>query len=523
MKKILLYSLTLGLLLASGGCSKDYFEIERPPQTAWGTIDEFERAPIGLYATLFNGDEWNMPWVNVTVVKTSMGDDVDWVSSAEWGYWRKTKEYNKYTDRAFLVMYRAIATANNALEFVEANNGNPFPSESEQSIQHNVNRIIGELYFIRGYTYYLLETTFGHAYVAGNANSKQDIPMPTKYPKSIAEAKNPKIGTTQEVYDLIVADFQKAKELLPEEYGDDMHPSYQVRASKFAASAMLMRAYFQRGEYDKAKLEADFIIDQNGGRYNLTEDPIAAFSTSTILTSTNRPKEIIFYLPFFDQTAKAPLHLTAINHSAGAWGLCTWVETHMSNSTIKRLGWMTDPLTDTTLNLAAKRDKRFTQLFAVRYPKDKAKEGQVIDTRTEIDTITTIWPYKYYRGPKDFNTNVPLIRLAEIYLTRSICRFKAGDKSGAAEDLNVVRKRAWNTTVGGPYVEVTGADITENMIHDERLIEMFGENDRIDYLRALKMDIPKGERGAGTDPYTSEDFVWAIPTRELLYNESIGQ
>ncbi|MDJ1502505.1 RagB/SusD family nutrient uptake outer membrane protein [Xanthocytophaga agilis] len=519
MKKILLYSLTLGLLLASGGCSEEYFELKRPPQTPWSTVEEFERAPIGLYASLFSGDSWNMAWVDVTIVKTSMGDDVDWVNNAEWGYWRKTKEFNKYTDKGFLLIYRAIAGANNALEFVEANNGNPFPTESEENIQDNVNRIVGELYFIRAYSYYLLETTFGHAYVPGGANNTEDIPMPTKYPKSVAEAKNPKIGTTQEVYDLIVADFQKAKDLLPEEYEDDMHPSYQVRASKFAASAMLMRAYFQRGEYDKAKLEADFIIDQNGGRYNLTEDPIAAFSKSAI----ERAKEVVFYLPYYDETGQAPMHLTVLNHSAGPWGQCGWVETRMSNSTIKRLGWMTDPITDTTLKVAAKRDKRFTQLFAVRYPVSKAKEGQATDERNEVKDITTIWPYKYYRGGKEFNTNVPLIRLAEIYLTRSISRFKAGDKSGAAEDLNVVRKRAWNTTVGGPYVEVTGADITENMIHDERLIEMFGENDRIDYLRALKMDIPKGERGAGTDPYTSEDFVWAIPTRELLYNESIGQ
>ena len=55
----------------------------------------------------------------------------------------------------------------------------------------------------------------------------------------------------------------------------------------------------------------------------------------------------------------------------------------------------------------------------------------------------------------------------------------------------------------------------------QQLIELFCESDRIDYLRGLKIDIPKGERGEGTDPYTSEDFVWDIPVREQLYNENL--
>lgn len=517
MKKSIFHILLSCLLLVSASCSEEYFELQRPPQTPWSNAEEFERAPIGLYASLFNGDSWNMPWVDITIVKTSMGDDVDWVSNAEWGYWRQTKTFNKYTDKGFLLIYRTIGGANNAIEFVESKNGNPFPGESTESIQKNVNRIIGELHFIRGYAYYLLATTFGHAYVPGGPNSTPDFPMPTRYPKSVEEAKNPKIGTTQEIYDLIVADFAKAKELLPKTYEASMHPSYQVRATHFAASAMLARTYFQRGEYAKASEECTHVIDQNQGLFDLSEDPLAAFSTSTLA----RAKEVVFYLPYYDVTGQAPMHLTVLNHSAGPWGKCGWVETHMGNSTIQRLGWMTNPKADTTLKLAAKRDKRFQQLFVVRYPKENRKPEQEYDDRSEVNAIATIWPYKYYRGEKQFNTNVPLIRLAELYLTRAICRMKANDKAGAAADLNVVRKRAWDTSIGGPYQEITAGEITETMIHDERLIEMFGENDRIDYLRGLKADIPKGERAAGADPYTSEDFVWAIPTRERLYNEAL--
>jgi starch-binding outer membrane protein, SusD/RagB family len=508
------YIFVIAFSLFSVGCSKDYFELERPPQNPWGTLDEFERAPIGIYASIFSGHQWNIPWVNHAVVKNSMGDDVNWVSNGEWGYWRKTKEFNIYTDKNILLLYRTVAAANNALEFVNDHNGNPYPAENPENLENNLKRIIGEIHFVRGYAYFLLQTTFGEAYVPGGPNADIRIPMPTKYPKSLDEAKNPKMGTTQEVYDLILADFKKAKELLPEKYLEGVHnPSYQVRANKFAAAAMLMRTYLQRGELNNALTESNFIIDQNKGEYDLTEDPIAAFNKS----SATRGREVIFYAPYYDVTSITPNHLSVLN-STWDGKKCNWNETRMSDVTLRRLGWMQDTK-DTTLSVVARRDKRFTQLFSVRYPAGYARPGIETDARNEIKNMTTVWPYKCYRGPAGMNTNVPLIRLAEVYLTRSICRFRAGDRTGAAADLNTVRRRAWNTAVGGPFREINVADLTENTIHDERLIELFNEGDRIDYLRGLKMDIPRGDRGAGSDPYTHKDFVWDMPVRETLYND----
>ena len=113
-----------------------------------------------------------------------------------------------------------------------------------------------------------------------------------------------------------------------------------------------------------------------------------------------------------------------------------------------------------------------------------------------------------------------------MYLTRSICRFKAGDKAGAASDLNVVRKRAWDANVAGQSYEsssnyVTADNITADMIGDERLIEMYGEADRIDYLRGLKENVGNGERTfVGVVPYTDKGFVWTIPTTETDLNLS---
>jgi hypothetical protein len=319
------------------------------------------------------------------------------------------------------------------------------------------------------------------------------------------------------VYDLILSDLLLAKELLPLKFdASKHHPSYEVRANQFAAASMLVRTYLQRGEFDKAKAECDYIIDQNNGEYDLSEDPLVAFSKSDL----SRGREVIFYAPFYDVNRDSPNHLS-VHNQTWSGSATPWVETHMALSTVKRLGFMTDPKNDTTLNIAAKRDKRFLQLMSVRYPQNQHLSTQLFETRAGVRDYTTIITNKYYRGPSGLFTNVPLIRLAEIYLTRSILRLKSGDANGAAADLNVVRQRAWDVAIGGAYVPVTGGSITEQLINDERVIEMLNEGDRIDYLRGIKAPIPQGDRGSSTDPYTSENFVWSIPAIELNFNDGI--
>ncbi len=512
MMKHLRY-LFFALLMLCGSCS-DFFEIDRPPQVPWSTVTEFERAAIGAYAGLFSGNEWNMAWVNERIVKSSMGDDVGFVTNPEWGYDRNTKEYNVYTERNFIQLYRVIATVNDALAFVDKHNGNPFPGASQEDKINNVDRIIGELHFIRGYAYYILITTFGHTY----DNSTVDIPMPIKFASSATEARNPPNGTTVDIYELITEDLVFAKTKLPEKFDAALHhPSYQVRATKFAAAALLMRTYLQKGEYDKALTESDFIIEQNNGEFDLSEDPIEAWNKSSL----ERGKEVIFYAPFFDENLPPPSHISVINNY---WNnsLTPWVETYMAFSTVTRFNWMDTPQTDTTINIEAKRDKRFSQLMMLRYPANKHQPDQIFETRGPIAGSATIWCNKYYRGDKINRTNVPLIRLAEIYLTRAFLRFQANNLIGAADDLNTVRERAWDEiAAGASYTPISSGSITEQMINDERLIELFNEGDRIDYLRAIRTDIPNGDRGPGSVSYQSEDFVWAIPQLELNFNDGL--
>lgn len=563
---------------------QDYFEVERPPQNPWLTLEEFERAPVGAYGVLFASRNWTQTWPNYAVTMTMLGDDIEILEDPRWGYFRVRGDENQLgridterTNQHFYLVYRGIGAVNAALDYLAAHDGNPFKDLTESQVTNGLRRIEGELHFLRGFCYYVLETMFGHAYVPGGDNSTPDLPLITSLASNTEEAIAPQIGTTQEVWDLIVSDLEIAKELLPEKYDRSKHdPSYAVRANRFAASAMLMRAYFQMGKYGLAKEECDYIIEQGVevlGEYHLDEDPIEAWNKSGY---AERGAETIWYLPYSDVNLYPPSHLAVLNTtyqddgSDDLYGL--WTDSRMGESTIERLGWMDNfgTVNDTSYTELARNDKRFQQLMMIRYPVDIMNdildengyldelnggrrydgEDQILDLKSAIDVmntemgthyqieirkvdllnqpgtraydVSTLWNWKYFRGPGGNFTNVPLIRLAEVYLTRSALEYISGNPANAAADLNIVRRRAWDDERAGmAYQNISAADITLDMINDERIIEMFNEADRLNYLKGLKVEIPKGDRGAGSDPYTSDIFIFPIPPYETIYNENL--
>lgn len=69
------------------------------------------------------------------------------------------------------------------------------------------------------------------------------------------------------------------------------------------------------------------------------------------------------------------------------------------------------------------------------------------------------------------------IRLSEVYYTLAECRYRAGDKAGAATYLNQVRQR--NYPVGSPSLYAAGGtELTDQEILDEWGREFIGENRR---------------------------------------------
>lgn len=262
---------------------------------------------------------------------------------------------------------------------------------------------------------------------------------------------------------------------------------------------MLMRLYFIKGEHDKALTECNYIL--GSPLYDLTEDPIEAFNKNG---ADGWGKEVIWQ--------------TACNSTSGAYGrmetiygwshfsrksMAAWASQPLSHWALKQVGWMNNDLSETA---EARSDKRYQQVYA----------RNEVDPRSD-QVPPMVWSHKWFRAPDQRRSNRPLIRLAEVYLTRSIIRYNKNDKTGAAADLNVVRNRAG-------LASIESAALTADMIHNERIKEMATENgDRTYYLIGLQLPIGIGDRDPAVfspvmPPYA--DYYWQVPVVEREQNHS---
>jgi hypothetical protein len=75
-----------------------------------------------------------------------------------------------------------------------------------------------------------------------------------------------------------------------------------------------------------------------------------------------------------------------------------------------------------------------------------------------------------------WNADNPVIRLAEVYYMLAECKLRAGDKKGAADLINEVRKRNFQDRIDPD--PATESNLDEYRMLDEWLIEFLGEGRR---------------------------------------------
>ena len=109
---------------------------------------------------------------------------------------------------------------------------------------------------------------------------------------------------------------------------------------------------------------------------------------------------------------------------------------------------------------------------------------------TTADTLNTMYPHTTkwggYDTTDDFGWSLvkdwPIMRLADAYLLRAEARINQGNTAGAAEDINVLRDRAFKTyraeTGNAEAGKVTAAQMTMDFLLDERIRELVGEENR---------------------------------------------
>lgn len=565
MKKYMLSAWMLCAALAS--CDTDaFFELDRPEVTPWQNVNDFEYMVVSPYTAHFQMQGWGSPMATIAFYGEWAADLTfanPWSIEQEAVYWypRQMSTYDptgSNTEMVFKILYGALGTCNTPITFVEdkENAGQEVFDYMTDADRETLKRQKGELYFMRAYTYWMISRIFMPPYNETNAQ-KRFVPLITKLNQTQEALRNPYMGTVEEVYRQMVDDLKKAKDLLPE-------TNTRGRANKYAASALLTRVYWFMGNNTEALNECNFIISDavdNKGYYDLSEEPIRAFNRNAEAQYTANPvaKEVIWEAVITAEGTNQPIAfcrmskaggynfnskagtytpdnatwtggLRGDNYQHGQWACAYW-----NPRIIKYIGWAdTDDPTDLTNyvpNNEARNDKRFTQLHAFL----KANNGDEGADKEEYEQTfphikwNVFWNDKYFRAPYARYTNVPIIRLPEIYLTRASLLVST-NPGQAASDVNKVRERAGLTPL---------PSVTEEDIEKERIKELgFEETDRLTYLVAMEKSLDGGKKSlsgidlnsdsnnpmTGTDvpainPPYSELYV-PLPSIEYLYSNS---
>ena len=314
-------------------------------------------------------------------------------------------------------------------------------------------QLAGEAKLVRALSYFYMVNLFG------------DVPL-VKSTDYRINASMPRTPATQ-VEDQVISDLQSAKDLLPAAYPT---PG-RVRPNKWAAAALLARAYLYNGNWAGAETEATEVI--NTGIYTLSPNLNNVFLAAS---------------------TEAIWQLLPVNPSFNTWEGQNLLP---SSATVKP-GYM---LTAALLNAFEAGDARKTAW---------------VKTNTVTNT-TYYYPYKYkVKSGSTVTENYIVLRLAELFLIRAEARAQQGNITGAQDDLNTIRKRA-----GLPGTTANDQSSLLLAIEQERRIELMAEwgHRWFDLKRTGRANAVLSTKSG----WQTTDTLYPIPYAEIQLNMSLTQ
>jgi hypothetical protein len=285
----------------------------------------------------------------------------------------------------WLRSYEVINVANNVLSALNVVN------EADR------NRIEGEALFIRALMHFELVRFFAKTYESGQNNNQPGVPIILSPTRGIDENNFVSRNTVEQVYAQVLADLQRAAELLP--------PRNGIFAGADAARAAMARIYLQQGNFPAARDAANTVI--TNGNYSLRPNYASVFNND------NPSNEDVFAINFTTQDGlNAMTEFWSIPQFGGRDGDIDILPGHL-----------------------ALYDGNDERLFLFFEGNGAMRSGK--------------WNNQF--------GVVPVIRFAELFLIRAECNQRLGTNMGASplEDFNTTYTRAGLS----PKTEVTLADI----------------------------------------------------------------
>ena len=411
------------------------------------------------------------------------------------------KNFNKnyigggYTESQWVYRYSVIKRANDIIRNIDK-------IKASQDIK---NKYLGEAYFFSGLMYFQLAANY--------ANEKAGVPIldPMKEPdgKPIARANN-----INENYDLIAAQLTKAAELLPTL--EQQAGAEKGRPHKAAAWAFLSKMFLYKKDWNNATVWANKVI--NEGNRQLEGNFKDVFKATH-----NYGPEYIFSA------------VSTTNAARGGWGSILPGVTLDYGGFGKYNGWgyyaptkelydeyeVNDQRRDATILKTG--DKFIFDGKEMTFSSNNSKKTGYMFNKY-MDAFTYPLAGGLHVSTNGDNpltdTNVPLIRYAEVILIKAEAKIMMGQNADA--EINLIRKRAGLPTKTG----TTLADLKH-----ERRCELACEwadrhRDLVRWGDAQAAYAKELHNMDGSVAWTSRNFnpaihnVWAIPQREI--NSSNG-
>lgn len=381
----------------------------------------------------------DLPWFNCEVPSTD---------KTLAGFWSRPYEY--------------IYQANNILENLSNN------TKLNNSVKQ---RLTGEALFIRALNYFYLVNLFGGVPLVVKTDYKENIHLPRE--------------SEEAVYRFIINDLQQAELLLPEYTpGSDSALLTGVRATKWAAKALLARAFLYHQEWEKAEQYAGELI--NSGRFRLETNLNNVFSINS--------KEVIFQLQpvkLNQNSAEAIYFLPSVNTQPPMFVIRQELLSRFETGDLRRKNWIGSIV-------AANK----TQYFPLKYK-----------TRNSVPA-------------KEYNV---VFRLGEAYLIQAEAQAMQGKLYGgesAAATLKLLRVRAGLSSIPNG---LTQQQILQR-IEQERKAELFAEwgHRWFDLRRTKSFHLPGVSRAEEILKSLKPSFqpyrlLLPIPLSELQKNTALVQ
>jgi hypothetical protein len=462
---------------------------------AYETENDAEALIISVYAGL-RGTDWGTYYEYDYLMLGESGTDTYGID--DWEPGTQKMEIGVYDNNYDFILnlwdgaYKVIGAANFAINILK-----DMPIDDAVKAGY-----IGEAKFLRGLAYYDLAFNFGDV-ILNLGESTGDLPL----------------SPQSEVIAQVITDFTDAASVL----GDATTPG---RASKGAALGMRAKTYLNAKKWAEAAADAKAVMDL--GDYSLMSSVEEVFDVAN-----NTANEWIFVYMSTQNgtgpTSQLGWFSLSLGYQNGGWGRLTLAPDFYNSFA------MDDARRSLMGNGYQHGGKRIIDGKFRYYALPGTPEYDPLATDPTVDLydLNSVTTTKYlggldrftYRDLSQSGVNYPILRYADILLTRAEALNETGDPGAAVLLVNEIRARSNEVLLPGGIDQSALRDA----ILEERGKEFFMEGQRrLDLIRSgkyiamWKANLETKYPGENFDYLNEEKVFFPIPQKELDANDEIG-